>query len=73
MMTAKSFTSNPFLEDFKMELNVYIVTHHNSNVSEFARAYSVKPNQAQRWIDRGCKVENDQVWCPITKHKKVEL
>lgn len=56
-----------------MELNVYIVTHHNSNVSEFARAYSVKPNQAQRWIDRGCKVENDQVWCPITKHKKVEL
>jgi len=56
-----------------MNLKDHIELHHSGNISEFARSQGVKPNQAQRWIDRGCKIKAGQVWCQVTKHKKVEL
>ena len=56
-----------------MNLKDYIELHHSGNISEFARSQGVKPNQAQRWIDRGCKIKAGQVWCPVTKHKKGDL
>ena len=67
------FLRNLLKKGSSMKLKDYINTWHNGNISEFARFYSVKPNQAQRWIDRGCKVEHDKVWCPVTKHKKGDL
>ena len=72
MVTAKSFISTQFIEDFKMNLKDFVKFFHNGNVSHFARSMDVKPNQAQRWIERGCMWEGGAVWCPISKRKKSE-
>jgi len=50
-----------------MKLIDYIKEAHNGNVSEFARSQGVKPNQATRWLLRGCEWHNGAVWCKITK------
>ena len=55
-----------------MNLKDYINLNHNGNISHFARWQGVKQNQAQRWIDRGGRLIEGTVWCPVTKHKKVE-
>tara|TARA_R110000803_G_scaffold60612_1_gene119971 strand:- start:139 stop:309 length:171 start_codon:yes stop_codon:yes gene_type:complete len=55
-----------------MNLKDFVKFFHNGNVSHFARSMDVKPNQAQRWIERGCMWEDGAVWCPISKRKKSE-
>lgn len=53
-----------------MNIYEYIIDNHNSNVSDFARYMGVQPNQANRWIQRGCEVVDGVVWCPVSKHEK---
>ena len=54
-----------------MKLINYIQEHHNGNISAFARSQGVLPNQAQRWLDRGCEMRsNGEIWCKITKQVK---
>jgi len=50
-----------------MKLIEHIKQNHDGNVSAFARTQSVRYNQAQRWIDRGCEWHDNNVWCKITK------
>ena len=72
MVTVKNFISTQFIEDFKMKLKDFINLNHAGNVSHFARSMGVMPNQAQRWIERGCQWQTGSVWCPISKRKKSE-
>ena len=59
-------------KDLKMNLKDFINLNHAGNVSHFARSMGVLPNQAQRWIERGCQWQGGTVWCPISKRKKSE-
>lgn len=52
-----------------MQLTDYIESNHKGNISQFARAQGVKPNQARRWLERGCEWHQGGVWCKITKQR----
>lgn len=45
-----------------MKLTDYIATHHNSSVSDFARANGYHLTQVQRHIEKGAYIEEGRVY-----------
>ena len=50
-----------------MKLSEYIQTHHNGNISAYAKTLGVRHDQVGRWLKRGCMVIDGDIYCPISK------
>ena len=53
-----------------MKLTDCIETHHNGNISAFARSIGVQQSQAARWLKRNCMVIDGVVYCEVSKQVK---
>ena len=55
-----------------MNLKQHITEHHNGNLTEFGRTQGVRQDQVARWLKRNCVVENEIVYCEVSKQVKKE-
>ena len=53
-----------------MKINEYIQTHHNGNISAYAKTLGVRYDQASRWLKRDCMVIDGKVYCEVSKQVK---
>ena len=53
-----------------MKLNEYIQTHHNGNISAYAKTLGVRYDQVSRWLKRDCMVIDGKVYCEVSKQVK---
>ena len=51
-------------------LKQHIAEHHNGNLTEFGRTQGVRQDQVARWLKRNCVVENEIVYCEVSKQVK---
>lgn len=52
-----------------MKLTDYIKTHHNGNISAFARTQDVRYDQVTRWLKRNGMIIDGVVYCEVSKAK----
>ena len=53
-----------------MKLKEHIITHHNGNISAYAKTLGVRYDQVGRWLKRDCMVIDGKVYCEVSKQVK---
>jgi len=62
--------SRDFVEDGSTALTDKIQTHHNGNISAYAKTLGVRYDQVSRWLKRDCMVIDGKVYCAVSKQVK---